>query len=230
MILSDDDHALLMMGSSNFTTAGLGIGEHARNIEANLAYLISQRRHEREWHAIDGILPEAEKVPRDKVRGQVALDTEGENASDEPGLPAFFGSAVYDTGAVGRFVLRLGFAGEVGAGPASWKVMSEEGRVLYDDARWASDGGPAAVELPAPAGVLPSGLVVEWAAEGPVRSWWPVVVASGATLPPPDELRDLALQALLEVITSARPVHDVLTVSDGWPGGRRRPMAKGALR
>lgn len=33
LILSDDDRALVMMGSSNFATAGLGIGEHARNIE-----------------------------------------------------------------------------------------------------------------------------------------------------------------------------------------------------
>ncbi len=210
LILSDADRALVMMGSSNFTSAGLGTGARGRNIEANLVYLISKRRHEREWRAIDGTLPEAEEVPADKARGEVAPDVEGENRAGEAGLPAFFASAVYDV-AGGGFVLRLGFTAGAGAAPASWRIASEEGPVLYDDSRWTAAGAPAAVEVPAPPGVPPSGLVVEWATQdGAVRSWWPIVVASGATLPPPDELRDLPLEALLEVISSARPVYSVL--------------------
>ena len=93
IILSDEDHALVMMGSSNFTTAGLGIGEHARNIEANLAYLVSQRRHQSEWRALEGILPEAEEVPREEVSGATAPDPDSANASDAPGLPVTWGEA-----------------------------------------------------------------------------------------------------------------------------------------
>jgi hypothetical protein len=92
--------------------------------------------------------------------------------------------------------------------------MTEEGATLYDHDRWTGAARPAVVEVSAPAGVPLSGLVVEWSAAGGggalVRSWWPVVVASAATLPPPEELRDLPLEALLDVISSARPAYAVL--------------------
>jgi hypothetical protein len=38
----------------------------------------------------------------------------------------------------------------------------------------------------------------------------PVNVVSGSTLPPPDELKDLPLEALINILTSARPLHQAL--------------------
>jgi hypothetical protein len=47
-------------------------------------------------------------------------------------------------------------------------------------------------------------------------AWWPVNTLSFADLPPPEELRDLPLELLLNVLTSARPLHQA------WRLHRRR--------
>lgn len=55
----------------------------------------------------------------------------------------------------------------------------------------------------------PSGFWVSWdGTQG--RAWWPVNVASGHALPPPEELRDLPLDVLIDILTSARPLHRAL--------------------
>ncbi|HKQ89129.1 MAG TPA: hypothetical protein VJZ77_00495, partial [Blastocatellia bacterium] len=41
-------------------------------------------------------------------------------------------------------------------------------------------------------------------------AWWPVNALSAAALPPPAELKDLPLEALIEILTSARPLHQSL--------------------
>lgn len=227
IVLSDDEHALVMMGSSNFTTPGLGIGRHSRNIEANLAYLVSRRRHEREWNALDGMLPEAEEVPAAEVHGASLADPDRENGSREPGLPAFFGSAVLDIGAGAGFIIRLRFVtGE--REPHRWEAQIEDGTPVCSSGSLKALGRPAEVEIPAPVKVPPSALSVTWGDDREtVRSWWPIVVAAPSTLPPPDELRDLPLQVLLEVIASARPAHVVLAQ---WLSRRRSSASTGGSK
>lgn len=52
----------------------------------------------------------------------------------------------------------------------------------------------------------PTGFLVRWS-NSAGDAWWPVTVAAGAALPPPEELRNLPLDVLLDMLTSARPLY-----------------------
>ncbi len=55
----------------------------------------------------------------------------------------------------------------------------------------------------------PPGFRVRWTdAEG--FAWWPVQAKSAAVLPPPSELKSLPLDVLVDLLTSALPLHTVL--------------------
>jgi hypothetical protein len=41
-------------------------------------------------------------------------------------------------------------------------------------------------------------------------AWWPVNVVTSASLPPPAELKDLPLEVLIDILTSAKPLHVAL--------------------
>jgi hypothetical protein len=43
-----------------------------------------------------------------------------------------------------------------------------------------------------------------------LAAWWPVNVVDGDALPPPDALKDLPLEVLIDILTSAKPLHEVL--------------------
>ena len=43
-------------------------------------------------------------------------------------------------------------------------------------------------------------------------AWWPVNVTSASVLPPVDELRNLPLEVLINILSSARPLHRVLAI------------------
>src|SRR5690242_5261921 len=77
-------------------------------------------------------------------------------------------------------MLEMGRGGEAGGGEIEWKA-----------------------ERP------PSGLWVQWPAVG-LWSWWPVEVLSPPALLPPEELRNLPLDILIRVLTSAQPLHRIL--------------------
>ncbi len=55
----------------------------------------------------------------------------------------------------------------------------------------------------------PTGLEVSWDGAR-ARAWWPINIADAHALPPPDELRGLSLDALIHIVTSARPLKDAL--------------------
>ena len=56
LALANDEWQLLLIGSSNFTRAGLGIAAGAANLEANLAYLT--RTNEPEYRALESVWPD----------------------------------------------------------------------------------------------------------------------------------------------------------------------------
>ena len=60
---------------------------------------------------------------------------------------------------------------------------------------------------------LPLFVFVEWVDEGePRQCGWAVNVTEPGRLPPPDELRDLPVDALLRALASMRPMHEALTL------------------
>lgn len=205
--LEREGRALYMLGSSNFTAAGLGL--HPRhNIELNLAYLIRDcgsrfgRLCAQSWPE-DTEIDDLDQV---QFLSDGAIDSG--DASDTPVLPSAFGLALYCLDAAGP-CLEL----EIGANaPAAFEVVSKEGTSLIDSKAWLGGGRPKTVVIPWESKRPPSALAVHWQDDGSreCRAPWVVNVADTSALPPPDELGNLSLAELIEILTSARPLHEVV--------------------
>lgn len=198
---------LLVQGSSNFTSAGTGVGNTV-NYEANLAYLLNtERASSRRKADFERRFPPSEII--ENAETECLFEPEDAAGIDMPLetqiLPAGFLSAVYHWLEGEEGVVRLTFGSEL---PAGWKIWSEDENVVFDESLWMNQGKPSSIEikwLKRP----PSGFHVLWK-EAAGRAWWPVNVQSSRDLPPPEELKELTLDMLMEILTSARPLHEIL--------------------
>jgi hypothetical protein len=194
------------------------------NYEANLSYIT---RDDLATKRLEDALPDYEDVGRDITLQWQFEQRNDDEAGAEPMLPAGFVSAVFDLADAGRHVVTLRLAPGPHL-PEAWSVSTEGQVIFYDEGRWQADGRPLEVALPWPDHRAPAGLWVRWAGTASA-AWWPVNVAGPAALPPPDELRELPLDVLLNVLTSARPLHVTLReylrrrdASDGDAPGAHR--------
>jgi hypothetical protein len=208
--LEREGRALYMLGSSNFTAAGLGL--HPRhNIELNMAYLIRDcgsrfgRLCAQSWPD-DKELDDLDQV---QFLSDGAIDS-GDN-SDAPALPAAFGLALFFLDGAGpRLELEIG-----NDAPSAFEVLSKEKVSLVDSNCWIRGGRQKAVIIAWEAKRPPSSLEVRWQdkANRDYRALWVVNVADTSVLPPPDELGNLSLAELIEILTSARPLHESCSAS-----------------
>jgi hypothetical protein len=203
--LENTDHFLHCIGSSNFTSAGMGVGG-IRNWELNVASWA--RVGGQEYELRDAAWPEHEDDPLDPeaVNWQPEASLEDEPDPLAPRLPDWCGSAVYFVRAGGGAALELNFIGIV---PGAWTITHEtDGQPLLTAEEWRTAGSLARVEIAWKDARPPTELLVKVDA-GPEASW-PVEVRAFSDLPPPQELRDLTLEQLLEILTSALPLHRCL--------------------
>ena len=195
--------ALAMFGSSNFTLAGLGLRPN-HNIELNLAYMIPDgttefaRIAEKAWPAFTTL--EDLAAARFIANGDMAEDDVGEASQ----LPAAFGLALYRLLA-GSPVLECELGTEA---PRGFRVTTLQGDAIATDEDWRAAGSPSLWSIPWIHSRPPSILRVEWPSDGSTaEAYWPINVAASADLAPPEALRDLTLQELLEVLTSSGPLY-----------------------
>ncbi|UGA43036.1 hypothetical protein HU230_0032905 [Bradyrhizobium quebecense] len=204
--LERGDRALYMLGSSNFTAAGLGL--HPRhNIELNLAYIIRDRASRFGKLCAQSWPHENELEDIESVQFLGGSPDSADNL-DAPPLPAAFGLALFCLDKHGaRLELEIGTDA-----PLVFEILSNEHGSLLDNQGWASSGSPHAVVLPWDTKRPPSSLEVRWhdAAKHEWSAPWIVNVADTSALPPPDELGSLSLAELIEILTSARPLHEVV--------------------
>lgn len=205
--LEREGRALYMLGSSNFTAAGLGL--HPRhNIELNLAYLIHDCRS-RFGRASAQSWPEDTELDNlDDVQFLGGGAINSGDLSDIPALPAAFGLALFCLDAEGpRLELEIG-----ANAPKAFEVVFKEGPSLLDSKGWLARGRPKTVAVPWEFGRPPSALEVCWQddASRECRAPWVVNVADTSALPPPDELGNLSLAELIQILTSAHPLHEVV--------------------
>ena len=214
--LWNDNWEAYMVGSSNFTSAGMGLARNASNFEANLAYVFRQ--------SLEGpmkkTLPAWEEPIKDlsKVSWQAVDENLGEGALGGSILPASFEEALFEPGESESF-LNLRFADN---SPADWTIFSRRTISVLSAAEWRSLNSPAAVRRTWTEKSIPNVLEVEWVdnAQQKQTAHWPVNVTDPARLPPPDALRDLSLKTLLEILCSGRPLHEVV--------GSRQPNGNGS--
>ena len=143
----------------------------------------------------------------DSVQFLGGLRDSAEN-SDTLSLPAAFGLALFcldERG--GRLELEIG-----DDAPPVFEVWSKEGAPLVDGADWVRGGRQNTVVVSWESKRPPSSLEVRWQDEKKreFSAPWVVNVADISALPPPDELGSLSLAELIEILTSARPLHEVV--------------------
>jgi hypothetical protein len=219
--LENDRFVLHMIGSSNFTSAGLGLGK-VKNLEANLAYLVNSQATDA-WKMLQNAWLPTESIPNDVERQwQIPKDNCDDAPNDTLPLPVAFADATFGRNANGtrganasQGYLVLTF---VGTPPPGWTLFAEdEVEPLFSETDWQSRDCPATLKLPWLRPRPPYAIRVQLG-ESAGNAWWPVNVVNSDALPPPDELKDLPLELLIEILTSAKPLHEVL---------RRRMKRKG---
>ncbi|MBI4602821.1 MAG: hypothetical protein HY721_12765 [Planctomycetes bacterium] len=203
------EREILLVGSSNASPAGLGLGGHPRNVEANLCFLHTGDRRVQRW--FDACFPEAPALEPDQVRlagAPRAADEEG----GPPPLPLFFRWAALDRSGE-AMLLHLGLGGS--DEPRDWRIAVEGGQALLDAREHRRSGSPnpwqAALPGDPATAAPPTILEVRWeAAEGRFLGHLPINALNSSSRTRPDLWRDIDLDALLEILSSSGPVHRAL--------------------
>ena len=208
-----------MIGSSNFTSAGLNFSGKG-NVEANLVYLFDRQQYRAEVKLLDAAFPTTELLDRAKIQWRSGIGEEEESPSETSSLPVEFGRAVFDCSSAPHGKLTLHFRGRPNA---EWTVTSEDETRLRDSSEVGEVMEGSVIEIPWPSPKPPSGVWVYWSKQLG-RSWWPVEVLSPDALLPPEEMRNLPLDILIRILTSAQPLHRILAAEV-----RRQEEAKSRL-
>jgi len=205
--LQNQRWATYLIGSSNFTSAGLGLGA-AANIEANLLYIFRHDTGSDTSAAIDAAYPQGEPLSDElEARWESAVDDELEAAQALAVLPSGFSAAIYGLDAKDGEFVEFHFGDGL---PDAWSLTAPvTGKVVLDHKQWVHEGSPTVLRIKWSEMAPPSGFDVIWAG-APSGAWLPVVVQDAAALPPPDELKALPLDLLIQILTSGRPLHEVM--------------------
>jgi hypothetical protein len=208
--LWNDRWHVFMMGSSNFTTAGLGLHDRARNAEANLAYVFPEDT--KLVRTIESSLPEWEDAVENPEAAlwEPIEEDEGEAGSGEAPLPSGFHEALFDI-VDGKGLVTLRFGAKL---PPKWSVTGRGGvPPVYVSELWTAAGGPDTADVAWSTPLIPTVFEVRWwdTQDATHAAPWPVNVRDLARLPPPDELRNLSLETLVEILGSRLPLHEAVT-------------------
>ena len=200
--LQNDDWWLFLIGSSNFTRAGFGLNKAASNLEANLAYLV--RIGDDESTILEHVWPEAGRelnINDDRLLWEPAFEEEGDEETTVA-LPRSFREALYDAGSQPpHLILSLG-----NGLPKSWRIKVPEGEEILSSDEWQV--GMEEFVAPWNDKPVPFVLAVQWQGSGAeYAADWPVNVVELEHLPPPEALRNLKLEELIEILSSTRPLH-----------------------
>lgn len=201
LALLADPYAALMIGSSNFTCAGMGVGQH-RNAEANLLTIVVREAYGREIGQLEAIWPEMEQVANPENAEWLGAQPgrEEEEQVAVPPLPAGFLSATYRAGDERRIVLRL----DPTQLPGKWHVdaCGRDEEELLSSPIWNERGRPSVVELAWKPVQPPDKLLVRWADH---EAFLPINVEDSRKLPPPAQLEHMSADDMLWILGAADP-------------------------
>jgi hypothetical protein len=201
LALRADEYSALMIGSSNFTCAGMGVGQQ-RNVEANLVFVVDRVEYGREVGQLEAIWPEMEQVeePDSAEWLEARPDQEEEEQPAAPPLPAGFLTATYHAGNERHLVLRLA----PNHLPEDWSVHScgQTGQELLSAVVWREMGRSTAVSLAWVPRQPPEKLRVCWADH---EAFLPINVENSGALPAPPELDNMSADDMLLILAAVDP-------------------------
>lgn len=219
--LESNDWVAALIGSSNFTTLGLGVDARRGHLEINAAF--GARRKSATAKALRQLIPES--VPIEVIDAEWEPPVDEEDQVPTP-LPRFFADALVQPSPP---AVLMEF-GAKRAAPERWVVRLPDGSPLLTAEQWARKRKSRRTEVKLSADQLPFSLRVEWEADGRSHDrHWVLNVTEPADLPPPSELRHLPLNALLEALASSRPLPEALAAALERQAASDRTAADPAL-
>lgn len=207
--LENDNRFAYMVGSSNFTTNGLGIGGRS-NIEANLVYY--SRSDSKTYNIFAKSYPDTEEIDENMgLKFENPLNDEDDAGDTDVILPKAFDTATYMLDETNKPIIKLVFNG---IPPKGWKIrntLNEE--IILTEAEWQKQGKKEEQRVSWDLKMPPAELRVYWdSCEN--YALWPVNISNANVLPQLDELKDLPLETLIEIISSAKPYYKI--IKDHW--------------
>ncbi|MCA1807478.1 MAG: hypothetical protein LC687_06500, partial [Actinobacteria bacterium] len=190
-------------GSSNFTQRGLGLSYNP-NIEANLIYIF-KKDNKKLYKAFERASVNAKRIkPAKLLFGDInPEEAELEALNQSPLHFGFVDASLRRT--EGQIELFLTF----GATPDNWTLFDQSTELqIISSAQWISDGSPKEWSIPWDHQILPALLKVCW--DDSAFAYWPVNIADISLLPPPEELRNLSLESLIEILSSQGSLRDAM--------------------
>jgi hypothetical protein len=201
LALRGDGYTALMVGSSNFTGAGLGL-HGRRNAEANLLTVVERGAYAREPAELEAVWPPMRELadPDSAEWLGPVPELEEEEQAPSPVLPVGFLAAGYRAGDERRLILLLDPAHL----PAEWTVSAGggDGRQVADTAGWVAAGRPGQMAIVWEPVEPPAKLLVRWP-EG--EAFWPLNVEDARRLPPPAALEKMSADEMLRILAASDP-------------------------
>jgi len=206
MLIQGDNHDLLMIGSSNFTPHGMGLGPS--NCEANLAFEDWAGAKQDGLHLEDRLgLPVdwEDAVGVDDVAWQQPEEESEDSPSIKPQLPTFFAWASYSQ-----------VTGDIKVGldrsqnePLGWTLsLAAQSPALFSRAASSAQATAMCFILDEKArGAHLTSLRVSWLDDDVVRHEGFLAVSvedKTADLLPPEEFRNLTVESIIECLLSGR--------------------------
>ncbi len=194
-------YSALVIGSSNFTCAGMGVGRY-RNAEANLVTIADCNAYSREAGSLQSVWPEVIQV--ENPESAEWLGARPENDEEEqakiPPLPAGFLSATYRAGDQRCVLLRLDPAHL----PADWRVYAcgQDKPELLNAGLWREGGSLPMIDLAWEPAQPPEKLLVQWADQ---EAFLTLNVEDASRLPPPPLLENMSADDMLWILAAVDP-------------------------
>jgi hypothetical protein len=201
LALRAESYSSLMTGSSNFTSAGMGVG-HNHNAEANLVTILDRVAFSRETKRLDAVWPDMERVKDPESAEWLGSreDLEEENRGTDLSLPAGFLSATYHAGDVRKIVLRL----DPPHLPETWRILAcgQKEQELLSARSWNEGGSPSVFEHGWEPVQPPEKLLIQWDEH---EAWLPLNVEDSRNLPPPVQLEHMSADDMLWILAATDP-------------------------
>jgi hypothetical protein len=197
--LENQAYSALMVGSSNFTRAGLGLKDQC-NAEANLLFVALNEPYAREPGELAECWPKTRAVPDPRQAEWTGEphNVEADSVPDKPLVPQGFVSAHYRAGGKPSILLCL----TPEKLPDSWRILGgiHNDVPLLDSTSFPSEGGGSPVEISWDFDFAPSKLLVSWEDK---QAFWTVNVEDQASLPMPEEIAAMSARELMAILAAS---------------------------
>lgn len=201
----DNYNVVYMIGSSNFTSAGIGLVNNP-NLEANIVYIVNNKKLY--WMLDKSYLYGFEEIdPKTELQWQKDIEQNEDDLKEMILLPSFFKHAMYGCNEKGESFIMFYFGKNA---PKDWAINCQgNDKPFFDELSWKKEGATETYTLPWIDTKPPAGFEIRWRESGGV-AWLPVNVEKSSSLPPPEEIKNLPLETLIDILTSARPLHQTM--------------------